>query len=188
MRALPLALSLALILAGLIVIGLGLRAPAEDAAAPAQEPPRYSVTNAHWLRLNRQGQPEFRAQAASIDYFSDETVQLAELEVDALGGWSSPWHLQAPLGSGRAGERRLLLESRPEQPVLARGATAEGAPLDFRTDRLWIDLLRRELHTESAVTMESPFRRATARGLKADFNGERVQLLNDVQMEYAPAG
>ena len=45
---------------------------------------------------------------------------------------------------------------------------------------------RRELRTDSAVVVESGHRRASGRGMRADFGGERVELLNDVQVEYAP--
>lgn len=198
--ALPLALVLALILAALVFMGRDLRPPAAEtaatfasaggyismtpAAAPPQEPPRYAVTGAQWLRLNLRGEPEFRAQAQSIDYYADDSVHLHTLTLDALGSWDSPWHVQAPEGAARLNERRLLLSG----GVLATGKSADGAPLDFTTDRLWVDLLRRELRTEFDVMLRSDFRRATARGLKADFNGERIQLLNDVQMEYAPEG
>ncbi|MBI3171590.1 MAG: LPS export ABC transporter periplasmic protein LptC, partial [Hydrocarboniphaga effusa] len=126
------------------------------------------------------------------DYYANDSVQLHGLVLDALGGWTSPWHVQAPAGSARVNERRLLLSGEPGsgagQAVLATGRTVDGEPLDFTTDRLWVDFLRRELRTESDVVLESDFRSATARGLKADFNGEHIQLLNDVQMEYAPEG
>jgi LPS export ABC transporter protein LptC len=180
----PLVLFLALILAVLIFMGLGLRPPVAESATVAREPPRYVVTDAQWLRLNLRGEPEFRAQAQSIEYYADDTVELRTLALDALGGWTSPWHVQAPEGTARVNDRRLLLSG----DVVAQGKTIDGAQLDFTTERLWVDLLRRELRTDHDVVFQSDFRRATARGLKADFNGEHIQLLNDVQMEYAPEG
>ncbi len=190
MRARQITLALVLLIfAVLVFLGRGLLSPtaetaATHAAASSQELPRYAVTGAQWLRLNLRGEPEFRAQAQSIDYYADDSVQLHGLVLDALGGWTSPWHVQAPEGAARLDERSLLLSG----DVLATGKTVDGEPLDFTTDRLWVDLLRRELRTESDVVLKSDFRRATARGLKADFSGERIQLLNDVQMEYAPEG
>jgi len=87
--------------------------PARAPAAPTQEPPRYSVTDAHWLRLGSDGEPEFRAQAASMDYFADESVKLREVKLDALGGYSSPWHVEAPRGSAPPRERRLREDEEP---------------------------------------------------------------------------
>ena len=56
------------------------------------------------------------------------------------------------------------------------------------TQRLWVDLLRRELHTDAPVELRSDFRSATARGLRTDFDGEHGQLLNDVRVDYVPEG
>lgn len=70
----------------------------------------------------------------------------------------------------------------------ATGEHASGSPVAFTTNHLWVDLLRRELHTDTKVTLQTEARSATARGLRADFDGERVQLLNDVQVDYAPEG
>ena len=183
MRALYLALPIALVLGALIFIAMGLREPPVETAAPVTAPPRYVLTGAQWVRLGAQGQPEFRAQADSIEYFADESIQLHTITLDALGGMSSPWNLQAPAGMVPPRERRVLLEG----GVVAKGQYANGAPIEFTTPVLWIDLLRRELRTDSPVLLESDLRRASARGLRADFSGDSVQLLNEVQVEYVPS-
>lgn len=182
MRVFYFALSVALLMATLVYIAPNFQTPATAPVAPAAPLPRYTVTGAQWLRLGEQGQPEFRAQAQSIEYFADESIQLHTITLDALGGLSSPWNLRAPAGTVPPRERRVLLQG----GVVAKGAYADGVPIDFTTDRLWVDLLRRELRTESPVLLTSDLRHASARGLKADFSGERVQLLDDVQVEYVP--
>lgn len=183
MRALYVLVPIALTVAALLFTLRGLQ-PREGAGAAAEtEPPRYAVTGAEWVRLGRQGEPEFRARAESIDYFADESLKLHGLTVDTLGGTESPWHLQAPEGEAPPHERRLQLKGH----VVATGLYEDGAPLMFTTDRLWVDLLRKELRTEDPVVLQSEFRRATARGLRADFTGERVELLSDVQVDYAPS-
>lgn len=174
----------ALVAAALLFTWQGLQAPPAGAPAAAREPPRYAVTGAHWLRLGVQGEPEFRATAAGIDYYADGSAQLRDIGLDALGGHASPWELRAPSGEAPPRSRRLLLKG----GVHAVGEHASGVPVSFDTDQLWVDLLRRELRTDSRVELQTDFRRATARGLRADFNGEHVQLLNDVQVDYAPEG
>lgn len=155
----------------------------DEVAAPV-ELPRYNVTGAEWTRLGRGGAPEFRARAESIDYFNDDSARLHQISLDALGGTQSPWTLTAPEGRAPPREKRLELTG----GVTARGTTNDGEPLTFDTRRLWVDLLRRELYTEATVELRTDLRRASARGLRADFDGERVQLLNDVQVDYAPEG
>ena len=58
--------------------------------------------------------------------------------------------------------------------------------LALTTPRMWVDLLRRELYTDAQVTLQSDFRNVSARGLRSDFDGEHIQLLSDVQVDYVP--
>lgn len=185
MRALPyVVLPAALLIAAIFFTLQGLQSPSPEALAPAAEQPRYAVTGAQWLRLGVSGAPELRAEAAAIDYFADGTTRLRAVGLDALGGFDSPWRVQAPAGEAPPRSRRLLLTG----GVHAVGEHASGTPISFDTDRLWVDLLRRELYTEAPVRLQTDFRSASARGLRADFHGEHVQLLNDVQVDYAPEG
>ncbi|MCI0749060.1 MAG: LPS export ABC transporter periplasmic protein LptC, partial [Nevskiales bacterium] len=156
--------------------------PLTGRAVNVPESPRHTATGVQWLRLNRQGEPEFHARATTLDYYADETVRLRRLTLEMLGGLDSPWRLTAPAGTALLSERRLLLEGE----IAAESTSSEGAPIVFTTDRLWVDLLRRELRTENRVTVESGPQRATARGLRTGFSGERVQLLNEVQVDYVP--
>lgn len=156
---------------------------AQAAALRAEEPPRYELKDATWMRLGTDGEPEFRARAEAIDYFADDSVTMTQVTLDALGGLRSPWHVEAPRGSAPPRERRLRLSG----GVRAAGELAN-EDVALETPRLWIDLLRRELYTDAQVQFQSDFRNATARGLRSDFDGEHVQLLNDVRVDYAPQG
>jgi len=183
MRILYLLIPAALVVAALIFTWHGFQEPAPVAAAPAGEPPRYALTGAQWLRLGSEGEPEFRAEAATLDYYADESVVMHEVKLDALGGYDSPWHIEAPRGQAPPRERLLKLTG----GVRASGQLAEER-VGLVTPRLWVDLLRRELYTDAELRLQSDFRNATARGLRSDFDGEHVQLLNDVRMDYAPEG
>lgn len=156
---------------------------AQAAALRAEEPPRYAVHDVTWVRLGADGEPEFRARAESLDYFADDSVAMKQVTLDALGGLRSPWHVEAPRGSSRPRERRLRLSG----GVRATGELAN-EDVALETPRLWVDLLRRELYTDAEVEFQSDFRSATARGLRSDFDGEHVQLLNDVRVDYEPQG
>lgn len=183
MRALFVLVPVLFVAAAVVFTWHGFQEPAQAPAAPAAEPPRYAITGVEWLRLGRDGQPEFRARAATLDYFADESVTLGDVQLDALGGYRSPWHVEAPRGTAPPRERRLRLTG----GVRATGALAN-ENVSLATQRLWVDLLRRELHTDAAVELRSDSRSATARGLRTDFDGEHVQLLNDVRVDYAPQG
>jgi len=180
-RILYLLVPAALVAAALIFTFYGFQEPAEVTPRPAQEPPRYAITGVQWLRLGREGEPEFRVEAETLDVYADESVEMRKVRLDALGGYDSPWHLDAPRGQAPPRERRLRLSG----GVRATGSLANER-VALVTPRLWVDLLRRELHTDAAVRLQSDFRTATARGLRSDFAGEHVQLLNDVQIDYEP--
>ena len=180
MRILYLLVPAALVAAALLA-WRGFQEPSPPPPARPAEPPRYAVTGVEWLRLGRDGEPEFRARATTLDYFADDSVVMREVKLDALGGYRSPWHLEAPRGNAPPRERRLRLTG----GVRATGALAN-EDVVLATPRLWVDLLRRELHTDAQVELRSDFRSATARGLRTDFDGEHVQLLNDVRVDYAP--
>jgi LPS export ABC transporter protein LptC len=182
MRYLTVGILMAFVLAALMFTWVGLQQPPVPALArPAQEPPRYVVTGATWTRLDRQGEPEFRAVAASVEYYADDSIHLTDLTLDSLGGTRSPWHLKAPAGMAPPHEHRLRLDG----PVVADGKTADGEPFTITTDNLWVDQLRRELYTGAPVRMEGGLRSATGVGMRADFSGEHLKL-NDVKFNYAP--
>ena len=183
MRLLYLFLAVALVAAALMYTWEGMQEPEPAAVAPTQEPPRYTLTGVRWLRLGQDGEPEFRADAKSLDYFADASVTMRNVKLDALGGYSSPWHLEAPRANAPPRERRLRLTG----GVHATGSLAN-EDVKLVTPRLWVDLLRRELQTDAPVEMQSDFRSVKARGLRSDFDGEHVQLLNDVRVDYAPPG
>jgi len=187
MRYLTLAVLMACVLAALMFTWAGLQRPpvVASAARPgAEEPPRYVLTGATWTRLDRQGEPEFRVVAQSAEYFADDSIHLTDLTMDSLGGTRSPWHLKAPSGMAPPHEKRVRLDG----PVIADGKTPDGEPFTLTTDNLWVDQLRRELYTSAPVKMDSGLRTGTAAGMRADFEGEHVRLVNpDMKFDYAPA-
>ena len=183
MRSLYVLVPVALVAGAAMLSWRGFSDRAPEPVVRSADPPRYSATGVEWLRLGSGGEPEFRARAAALDYFVDDSVTMRDVELDALGGFSSPWHVEAPRATAPPHERRLRLAG----GVRASGALANES-VSLVTPRLWVDLLRRELHTDARVELRSDFRSATARGLRTDFAGDHVQLLNEVRVDYAPGG
>jgi LPS export ABC transporter protein LptC len=153
--------------------------------APAEilteQQPRYYVLGAEWTRLDAEGRPETRVTADLIEYFDDDSARLETLVVDQMGGTGSPWRLTSPSGYAPPYERRLRLDG----PVQGEGRWPEGDRLEFMTDHLWVDSQAREFYTEAGVEVRGPGRNLTARGLRADWDGERLQLLHEVRLNHA---
>ncbi|HSW15242.1 MAG TPA: LPS export ABC transporter periplasmic protein LptC, partial [Solimonas sp.] len=150
--------------------------PPAEVAAQAQLP-RYELRGVEWTRLDAQGRPLIEAVAGTIRYYDDESARFDTLEVRRLGA-NGPWNLTSPDGTMPAGEERLRLNP----PVLITGRLSNGEPVQIDAESLWVDLQRKEIHTEDRVQLHAPNRQARARGLRADWAGTQLRLLNDVEV------
>lgn len=146
------------------------------------EPPRYVLSEADWIRLDERGEPLFRAAASSIAYHDDRSLHLEQVALDRLGGDSGVWQVRAPLGTMPAAQTRMRLHA----PVSIEGQPQSAEPLLITAESLWLDLRARELYTEDTVQLTGPGREAVAVGLRADWTGEKLQLLHNVRVSYAP--
>jgi LPS export ABC transporter protein LptC len=149
-------------------------------AADARPAPRYELVDAQWTRTADDGTPAFTAHAAQLAWYDDQSAELHQADVSGLGGAGSPWQLQAPHGRMPAGSRDLLLYD----GVTGSGRWSDGQTMALATERIWVDVEDRQLRTDSAITLSGPGRGLSATGFSADFDGEQVQLLSNVQAHY----
>ncbi len=147
-------------------------------AAPA---PRFQMRDAELIQYASNGRIRLQARAGAIRYYDDESLQMDAVQLSQLGG-ARVWTLRAPHGVAPPGERRLLLQ----QPVEADGHWPSGERFVLQTDRVWVDTLRREIYTDSTVTLTGESRQIRAGGLRADWGGRLLQLSDDVVARYEP--
>lgn len=147
--------------------------------AEVREPPRYVVRDARWLRTDADGAPLFRVQATRLAMYADERTVIQEPTVDGLGEQDA-WSLRAPRGDIPAGSRNLELSG----GVDVSGEWADGSPLDARTERLTIDVSDRLLRTQQPVHVTGPGRDLRSVGLRTDWDGDRLTLLDQVRVTY----
>ena len=152
--------------------------PAPDAATA----PRYSLRGVQWTRLDASGQREFTAEAESADYFDDESARYEQLKMNVPRIGQLPWRLSSPKGSAPAHEKRISMEG----PVDVSGAWPDGEALTLQTPQLWVDPVQHQLSAEAGVNFDSASRSGQAKGLKADWEQQTVQLLGNVRMQYVP--
>lgn len=152
--------------------------PAPEAATEVL--PRYELVNSEWIRTGTDGTPQFIARAAQMSWFEDQSAQLKQADLYALGGSGSPWRLTAPEGRLPPKSRDLLLSG----TVLATGHWPDGSRLGFHTDHLWVNTAEHRLHTDAEVSLEGTGRNVTAAGLSANFSGSEIQLLGKVRAQY----
>lgn len=175
--------ALFVLLAVLAVIGFRDRDAPLVAESMLAEQPRYVLRGAQLRSFDAQGSVRFEGRASIIEYFDDESAHMRAFEVSLPGEAGTPWTARAPEAYAPAGSRdRLQLRGGVE----GAGQWPDGEALAFRTPELWVDADRESLETEANVEVDSPTRRATARGLKVDGARQRLALLHDVEMRYVP--
>jgi len=152
--------------------------PVADGAAA----PRYSLRGVKWTRVDATGQREFTAEADSADCYDDESARYEQLRMNVPRAGQAPWRLSSPKGSAPAHEKRISMEG----PVEVVGSWPDGEALTMTTPQLWVDPARHLLSTEAGVQFDSASRSGQAKGLKADWEQQTVQLLGNVRMQYVP--
>jgi len=175
-----LALAAALAIFAALTLLHGLQPAAPQAQASLAQQPRYELQGVEWTRLDIQGRPMIEAVASHLRYFDDESARFEALQVRKLGAEGGPWTLTSPSGLMPPREKRLRLDA----PVEIAGRLKNGEPVRIDAVNLWVDLQRREIYTEDRVQLHAPNRQARARGLRADWAGTQLRLLNDVEVEY----
>lgn len=147
--------------------------------------PRYALRDAEWTRLGPDGNPQFHITAATIDYYDNKSAILSNMTMDGLGGNKGAWLLTSPAGEVPAQQQRILLK----KPVVITGKSSHGGePIKMFTDQLWVDNQRKEIYTDLPLRMTQGAQQAKATGMRADWVGQKLELLHDVEVTYVPRG
>jgi len=173
------------LLLGVVIVLWGMNmtrqteSPDSNTTVDVREPPRYVVRDARWLRTNADGAPLYRISATRLAMYADDRVVIQEPTVNGLGERDA-WSLQAPRGDIAAGSRNLELSG----GVDVDGEWGDGSTLQAQTERLTIDVEDRLLRTQQPVRVTGPGRNLRSVGLRTDWNGERLTLLDQVRVTY----
>jgi LPS export ABC transporter protein LptC len=143
------------------------------------ESPRYELEGIRWLRTDEEGNPLHRIVSDEMRLYADGSALVQTVVLDQLGG-GNQWQLRAPYGDVPPGGEVLTLRD----GVDLRGRWADDAPLEGHTDTLGIDTRTRELRTDDIVRLDGPGRSISGRGLRADWEGEQINLEHDVRLNY----
>lgn len=142
--------------------------------------PNYTASAVDLQRFNRQGELIIQGHAAMVQYFDDGSMHAEQLELTALGT-HSPWHMTAEAADMEGRDKPINLSG----PVKADSRWPDNQEtLHLQTPKLQIDPNTHRITTDARVDLTGVTRNANARGLRADFAGRMVQLLNDVHMTY----
>lgn len=163
------------------VMSLENKAPLVE--APTAQTPRYTVKNAEWTHLNTHGELEFRMTADRARAYDDHSAHFDNIVVHRFTAGQSPWQIRAPQGDIPAQEDRVRLYD----AVVGDGTLSNGAVVQVTTPELWVDSKKNELYTDAKVEITTAQWRARSTGLRGDLGGEKIALLHNTQVTYAPA-
>lgn len=155
--------------------------PAEVASTKDASEPRYQMRNIQITRLDDGGLPQLRIEAASIEYFDDQSARLQVLTLSAPGTDAPVWRAESPTGHVPAGETRLVLDG----PVQGSGQWPNGEPLRFSTPTLSLDWNEHELYSDAGVYLDSRSRKVRADTLRSNWTDRSLRLSGDVRIDYA---
>ena len=172
-----------LLVAAAVIVNLSVRRDERGDARAGNESaaiPVYVAEQATWVRYGPDGHPQLRAEAASINYYTDRAMQLDTVMLDRLGGDQGAWHLRAARGDVPAGSTRMRLS--PE--VAVTGTAKDALPVQIAASEVWVDWQQREISSVQPVTLTAPNRRLRADRWQTDFNASRSQLSGHVEVFY----
>lgn len=180
------AVTMAAIVAGGALL-LNLLAGGRDDAATAgagREERGYYLSEARLTELGEDGKPRVVVRAQSIEQqLADQSVRLAQLELDYNTARQGQWHVTADRGRMPSDRSTLLLSGN----VLVTGSAqrSEGQAV-IRTDELAYDTRTDVVQTTAPVTVEFGPQQLRGRGMRASLNQGTLRLESNVNGQFKP--
>jgi len=156
---------------------------ATESAAAADER-GYYLNDARLTELGADGRPRVVVRAKSIEQqLADQSVHLAQLELDYTTQQQGEWHVTADHGRMPSDRGSLLLEGN----VLVVGAAerSEGKAV-IRTDQLTYDTRTNVVQTAAPVTVDFGPHRLRGRGMRVGLNQGTLRLESNVNGQFNP--
>ena len=144
----------------------------------------YYLNDAKLTELGADGRPRVVVRARSIEQqLTDQSVRLAQLELDYTTQKQGEWHVTADRGRMPSDHGSLQLEGN----VLVVGAAerSEGKAV-IRTDELAYDTRTNVVQTAAAVTVDFGPHQLRGRGMRVGLNQGTLRLESDVNGQFKP--
>ena len=156
---------------------------ATESAAAAEER-GYYLNDARLTELGADGRPRVVVRAKSIEQqLADQSVHLAQLELDYSTQQQGEWHVTADRGRMPSDHESLQLEGN----VLVVGAAerSKGKAV-IRTDELTYDTRTNVVQTAAPVTVDFGPHQLHGRGLRVGLNQGTLRLESNVNGQFNP--
>jgi len=144
----------------------------------------YYLNDAKLTELGPEGRPRVVVRAQTIEQqLSDQSVQLAGLDLDYNTQQQGTWHVTADRGHMSSDRVSLQLQGN----VRVTGAAEQGqGPAVIRTDELAYDTRTNVVQTAAPVTVEFGPHELRGRGLRVSLNEGTLRLESNVDGQFKP--
>jgi LPS export ABC transporter protein LptC len=153
-------------------------------SAAAVDERGYYLNDAKLTELGTDGRPRVVVRAKSIEQqLADQSVRLAQLELDYTTQKQGEWHVTADHGRMPSDHESLQLEGN----VLVVGAAgrSEGNAV-IRTDELTYDTRTNVVQTAATVTVDFGPHQLRGRGMRVGLNQGTLRLESNVNGQFKP--
>jgi LPS export ABC transporter protein LptC len=175
----------AIVAGGALLLNL-LAGEREDTATTDSTPDErgYYLSEARLTELGEDGNPRVVVRAQSIEQqLPDQSVRLAQLELDYNTARQGQWHVTADRGRMPSDRSTLLLSGNVR--VAGSAQRNEGQAL-IRTDELAYDTRTDVVQTTAPVTVEFGPHQLRGRGMRVSLNQGTLRLESNVNGQFKP--
>lgn len=179
-----LAVAVASVLLGVLTFWLLEKLDDDDAARQlaAANQPDYFLEEMTRRTMNREGDLQSVLTAEKVTHFPlDDTTELAHPHMEIYNGGESPWQVVADRGLVKSDNEVILLQGRVEiWRVNARGVRE----YEILTSELRVFPKVQYAETDKMATIKGPATVTRTRGFRANFEHNRLELLERVRTRY----
>jgi LPS export ABC transporter protein LptC len=175
----------AVVAGGVTLLNLLAGSPDESAESGAAVDERgYYLNDATLTELGPDGRPRVVVRAKSIEQqLADQSVNLAQLELDYTTQKQGQWHVTADRGRMPSDRGSLLLQGNVRVVGAAERSTGNATIL---TDELAYDTRTNVVQTAAPVTVEFGPHQLQARGMRVGLNQGTLRLESNVNGQFKP--
>ncbi|RJS92245.1 LPS export ABC transporter periplasmic protein LptC [Salinisphaera sp. Q1T1-3] len=185
-----LAIALVIVLGLLIGAGRWLAAHREASQRTADQTPvttpensDYYLKDATIYQLTPEGRLAYRAHSVEALHFPDDSARLSDIDVRYVKGTPTYWHLHANKGHVPADQPHSLYLY---DGVTGRHPRDNGAMVRLETTHAWVYPDRNLIESDAHVKAFEPGQTVTGDGMRVNLETNKLNLLNNVHVTYAP--
>jgi lipopolysaccharide export system protein LptC len=144
----------------------------------------YSIEDFKLSLIDSQGKMQYHLSAASmLHYKQSDQTQLQEPSLELQRTAEEQWKIEARKGQVSPRGKDLSLQGMVR---IERTATETLEPFTMTTESLQISTSKNTVSTEDSVHLEGSGISIRAKGMFADLDQDKIQLLANVRVSYVP--